>query len=171
MLTYTVQQGDTLWEIAKEHQISLDSLLMANPQISDPNIIMPGMMLNIPQLSPYSRNPNISNISNMSAEPKTTLGSTQKKQTAGTQTAKKRPYIYFAKQGENLQNIAKANQLSVLELAKVNQHLPANKALKNNDKVFIPSLSPAAVQTNAASAEKTKNIMICPRCGYKIFIR
>ncbi len=180
MLTYTVQHGDTLWEIAKENQISLDSLLMANPQISDPNIIMPGMKLHIPQLSPYSRESNTATMSNK-AKAATADSETKKSQAAGAQTTKQRPYIYFAKQGESLQNIAKANQLSFGELAKVNQHLPANKALKNNDKVFIPNVSSATVKAekvkptgkamNTNTQNNMQNVLICPHCGYKITMK
>lgn len=54
MLVYTVKRGDTLWQIAKEYQISLDALLAANPLISDPNYILPGSRLNVPRLANIS---------------------------------------------------------------------------------------------------------------------
>lgn len=49
MLIYTVQKGDTLWQIARRNRISLESLIAANPQILDPNQIMPGMQIKVPQ--------------------------------------------------------------------------------------------------------------------------
>lgn len=44
---YTVERGDTLGEIAREHGISLSELIDAN-DISDPNVIFPGQVLVIP---------------------------------------------------------------------------------------------------------------------------
>lgn len=46
--TYTVVRGDTMYEIARRFGISLDSLIRANPQISNPNVINIGDRLNIP---------------------------------------------------------------------------------------------------------------------------
>ena len=39
---YTVRQGDTLWAIAARCGVTLAALLRANPQIEDPNRIVPG---------------------------------------------------------------------------------------------------------------------------------
>ena len=50
MIVYTIQTGDTLWKIAQANSISLDALIAANPQISDPNQIFIGQVINIPQL-------------------------------------------------------------------------------------------------------------------------
>ena len=46
--TYTVQQGDTLSGIARRFGVSLADLERANPQITDPNRIFPGQVINIP---------------------------------------------------------------------------------------------------------------------------
>lgn len=45
---YTVQSGDTMFTIARSYNISLQDLIDANPQISDPNMIYPGERLCIP---------------------------------------------------------------------------------------------------------------------------
>ena len=46
--TYTVRPGDTLSGIAERFGVSLDALIAANPQISDPDRIFPGQVINIP---------------------------------------------------------------------------------------------------------------------------
>jgi uncharacterized YkwD family protein len=45
---YSVTGNDTMWTIAKQHGISLNSLVQANPQVANSNIIWPGMVLNLP---------------------------------------------------------------------------------------------------------------------------
>ena len=45
---YTVKGNDTMWKISVRYGISLNSLIRANPQVANPNIIWPGMVLNIP---------------------------------------------------------------------------------------------------------------------------
>jgi spore coat assembly protein SafA len=46
--TYVVQQGDTLSGIARRFGVSLSDLEKANPQITNPNRIFPGQVINIP---------------------------------------------------------------------------------------------------------------------------
>jgi spore coat assembly protein SafA len=45
---YTVKSGDTLFFIARRYNISLQSLIDANPQITDPNTIFPGQVICVP---------------------------------------------------------------------------------------------------------------------------
>ncbi|MEG1821862.1 MAG: SafA/ExsA family spore coat assembly protein [Clostridiales bacterium] len=47
-VTYVVQPGDTLYEIAKLYHISLENLILANPQIENPDLIYPGQKIRIP---------------------------------------------------------------------------------------------------------------------------
>jgi spore coat assembly protein SafA len=51
---YIVQPGDTLYLIARRFGITLDQLLAANPQITDPSRIFPGQRINIPTGPPPS---------------------------------------------------------------------------------------------------------------------
>lgn len=39
---YTVKKGDTLWAIAKAHNLELSALIALNPQIKNPNLIYVG---------------------------------------------------------------------------------------------------------------------------------
>ncbi|OPX86453.1 MAG: Spore coat assembly protein ExsA [Pelotomaculum sp. PtaB.Bin104] len=47
-MTYSVQAGETLFTIAKKFSITLDTLFAANPQIENPDLILPGQVINIP---------------------------------------------------------------------------------------------------------------------------
>ena len=48
MTTYTIVSGDTMWSIAQRYGITLNDLLMANPHISNPSLILTGQTINIP---------------------------------------------------------------------------------------------------------------------------
>ncbi|MDX1680802.1 MAG: LysM domain-containing protein [Akkermansiaceae bacterium] len=45
--TYTVQRGDTLSSISKQHNVSMRAIIDAN-NISNPNLLIVGQKLNIP---------------------------------------------------------------------------------------------------------------------------
>ncbi|MBC7323985.1 MAG: LysM peptidoglycan-binding domain-containing protein, partial [Moorella sp. (in: Bacteria)] len=44
---YTIQPGDTMWEIARRHGIPLETLIQANPHLN-PDEIYPGQVISIP---------------------------------------------------------------------------------------------------------------------------
>lgn len=48
---HIVQKGDTLWEIAKNYGVDFDQVKQLNPQLSSPDMIMPGMKIKIPSTS------------------------------------------------------------------------------------------------------------------------
>ncbi|KXZ49007.1 hypothetical protein GPECTOR_24g297 [Gonium pectorale] len=45
---YTVQSGDTVWSISRKFAVNFQSLLVANTQLPDPNVIQVGDVINIP---------------------------------------------------------------------------------------------------------------------------
>lgn len=45
---HIVRKGDTLWEIAKQYGVDFEELKAFNPQLSSPDMIMPGMKIRIP---------------------------------------------------------------------------------------------------------------------------
>jgi spore coat assembly protein SafA len=47
-IIYQVVQGDTLFNIAQRYGITLSSLILANPQITNPNNIVPGQRICVP---------------------------------------------------------------------------------------------------------------------------
>ena len=46
---YTVRSGDTMGKIARQHGVTLQQLLDANPQVRNPNMIHVGQALNLPR--------------------------------------------------------------------------------------------------------------------------
>jgi N-acetylmuramoyl-L-alanine amidase len=48
-VTYVVQSGDTLFTISQKFNTTVNTILSVNPQISDPNIILPGQIITIPR--------------------------------------------------------------------------------------------------------------------------
>lgn len=46
--THTVVRGDSMWKIAVKYQVGLSEIKDANPHISNPDLIYPGQVLNIP---------------------------------------------------------------------------------------------------------------------------
>ncbi|MEE1013757.1 MAG: SafA/ExsA family spore coat assembly protein [Clostridia bacterium] len=48
--THTVAAGDTLWKIAVKYQVGLSELKNANPQITNPALIYPGQVIQIPSV-------------------------------------------------------------------------------------------------------------------------
>jgi nucleoid-associated protein YgaU len=45
---YTVQAGDTLFLIARRHGLTVEQLMLANPQLSNPDLVQIGLVLIIP---------------------------------------------------------------------------------------------------------------------------
>ena len=48
--THKVVSGDTMWKIAVKYQVGVSEIISANPQISNPELIYPGQIINIPTL-------------------------------------------------------------------------------------------------------------------------
>ncbi|MFD3260688.1 LysM peptidoglycan-binding domain-containing protein [Paenibacillus lentus] len=81
---HTVKQGDSLWKLAKAWGLPLQTLVNANPQLSDPNVLKVGEVIHIPgPASSGSNNP----PDNMGANP-APIGSAGKKNTAPKENIK-----------------------------------------------------------------------------------
>ncbi|MEH7354251.1 SafA/ExsA family spore coat assembly protein, partial [Neobacillus drentensis] len=48
MKIHIVQKGDTLWKIAKKYGVNFEELKKMNSQLSNPDMIMPGMKIKVP---------------------------------------------------------------------------------------------------------------------------
>ena len=49
-VTHKVVSGDSMWKIAVKYQVGLSEIKNANPHISNPDLIYPGQIINIPTL-------------------------------------------------------------------------------------------------------------------------
>lgn len=49
MRVYIVQQGDTLWKIAKQHHVNFEQLKQMNNQLTNLDLLMPGMEILLPE--------------------------------------------------------------------------------------------------------------------------
>ena len=50
-LSHTVVRGDTMWKLAVKYEVGTSEIIQANPQVSNPDLIYPGQVLTIPQIS------------------------------------------------------------------------------------------------------------------------
>ena len=50
-LTHTVIPGDTMWKLAVRYKVGTSEIISANPQVVNPNLIYPGQVLRVPQVS------------------------------------------------------------------------------------------------------------------------
>lgn len=48
MKMHIVQKGDTLWKLSKKYGVDFETLKSANEHLTNPDLIMPGMKINIP---------------------------------------------------------------------------------------------------------------------------
>ena len=49
-ISHTVAKGDTMWKLAVKYEVGTSEIIAANPQVSNPDLIYPGQVLNIPQI-------------------------------------------------------------------------------------------------------------------------
>lgn len=47
-IQHTVVKGESMWKIAVKYQVGLSEIISANPQVSNPALIYPNQILNIP---------------------------------------------------------------------------------------------------------------------------
>ncbi|MBO1579295.1 SafA/ExsA family spore coat assembly protein, partial [Bacillus sp. XF8] len=82
MKIHIVQKGDTLWKIAKKYGADFEALKKANTQLSNPDLIMPGMKIKVPSSSVHVKK----NMDAGSAPPKEYVKEVQQKEFAATPT-------------------------------------------------------------------------------------
>ncbi|EJQ85346.1 spore coat assembly protein exsA, partial [Bacillus toyonensis] len=82
MKIHIVQKGDTLWKIAKKYGVDFDTLKKTNTQLSNPDLIMPGMKIKVPSNGVHVKQ----QAGAGSAPPKQYVKEVQQKEFAATPT-------------------------------------------------------------------------------------
>jgi len=152
MIVYHIKEGDTLWQIAKENQITLEELLAANPKIIDPNTILAGDTIYIPTFSDTHDEENI-NPEHFSDQNNTRY----------------RTSTYIAHNGDTLRGIAARNDISLPMLMEYNKHLSGKKQLQKGNKVYIPASEKINMDNMNMNERDIKGTFsqneYCPYCG------
>ena len=140
MIVYTVQKDDSLWKIARRYRISLDALIAANPQISDPNYILLGQQINIPELWQTTE-------SEQEEGPKMVERTTLQKQglrpmQMDPKTTQTRPFIYTAREGDTLEGIGHQFMVPLSRLLYFNLRHSKNEELPAGTRIVVPENEP-----------------------------
>ena len=98
-INYTIQKGDTMSKIATKFNVSLNTLIAANPNIANPNIIFPGQVIKIPI----------------------------KTQQTSTSAVANEPVYHTVQRGETLSGIAKRYGTTYLKIAALNKIANPNR--------------------------------------------
>lgn len=116
--TYVVVSGDTMWSIAIHHGVTLTSLIQANPDIVNPNLIFPGQVLTIPD--PVAVPPPDDII------PITGPGES----------------LYVVRSGDTMWNIAMEHDTTLSDLIQRNPHVVNPSLIFPGQRVVIPDIDP-----------------------------
>lgn len=144
--------GDTLSLIATKFGVSLDHLEKANPQISSPDLIYPGQILNVPDDSQTPRTRSHGFDSPSHARTTSTSSTTSTERTS----------TYVVKPGDTLFDIAQVTSLSLECL------LAANPGIRDADKIepgmviIVPDDSKHCGATKPASPSSTSSSLRPP---------
>ncbi|MBJ8055911.1 spore coat assembly protein ExsA, partial [Bacillus cereus] len=82
MKIHIVQKGETLWKISKKYGVDFETLKKTNTQLSNPDLIMPGMKIKVPSNSVHVKQ----QAGAGSAPPKQYVKEVQQKEFASTPT-------------------------------------------------------------------------------------
>jgi LysM repeat protein len=108
---HIVKKGDTMYEIAKKHHVTLDQLIAFNPQIEDAAKIDVGMKVKIP-MNPKPVEPPPSEYA----------------------------YKHIVKQGDTLWKLGKAWEIPLQAMISANPQLKNPNVLMTGEVVYIPKL-------------------------------
>ena len=155
-VVYRVRPGDTYWQIARKHHISLESLLKANPQIGDENEVPEGRVLNIPLARPSGQQTGMNNGALYFVKAGDTFFQIAQRYALPADTLKKAnpqitdenrlvpgmqlylPGFHHVKNGETLYSIAMYYGVSPEDLIRVNPRITDTDEIRAGDKIAVP---------------------------------
>ena len=153
---YRVRPGDTYWQIARKHHISLESLLKANPQIGDEAEAREGLVLNIPLAKPSGQRSGMNNGALYFVKSGDTFFRIAQRYALPSDTLKKAnpqiadenrlvpgmqlylPGFHHVKNGETLYSIAMYYGVSPEDLIRVNPQITDTDEICAGDKIAVP---------------------------------
>ncbi len=132
---YTIRSGDTLWHIAKRHQISLKKLTSSNPRLN-PRRLKIGMSIRIPQQVEAPPQMAISN--------KNTPTSSVPKRSSWTPLLLEKPQkltqLITVRKDQRLQEIAQNFRTSVYSLNRLNDiNLQPHQMVRAGSELYVPA--------------------------------
>lgn len=140
--TYTIRQGDTLWEIANRLQVGISVLLALNEEITSPNDIYAGQRIQVPD-NTARPDPEVS-------EPEPS----QQRQTGLGTTGL--TLVYQIRPGDTLSEIALTHGTSVASILALNPELNPNLLLVGKE-IYIPGASNPSVNGRNDQPEPSLN--------------
>lgn len=122
---HIVKKGDTLYELAKKYQTTLDEVIALNPQIAQPDQLDIGMKVKIPS-KPKPVDPPASDY----------------------------VYKHVVEQGDSLWKLGKAWDVPLQEMIKANPHLKNPNVLMTGEIVYVPKMHHEHVGVKPLSMSK-----------------
>ena len=181
---HIVQKGESLWQIAKMHNISLQALIDANPQLENPNAVGVGTKIFVPSCSedwkipePPTNNSNNNKNENSNGDKENNKNNesvVDDKDIENADLCKKlaalpRPLIYVVKKGDTLYKISKCFEIGLKELMQVNSQIKNPDLVSPGDKIFIPRSKNIcgidSINNHPHSNINLNGMNTCPYCG------
>ena len=166
---HIVQKGESLWQIAKMHNISLQALIDANPQLEDPNAVGIGTKIFIPSCDEDWKIPEPPSNDNNNEVIEGDEEDIENVELCKKLAALPRPLIYVVKKGDTLYKISKCFDIGLKELLQVNSQIKNPDLISPGDKIFIPrskNIYSMNNMNNPAQPDMNLNGMnTCPYCG------
>lgn len=153
--THTVREGDSLWDIALEYDVTVDQLLQLNPEVSKSMLV--GQTLIISQSSAPSES---SQTEAPSSTPETEDPEEEQPEEEPEENASASPRTHTVQDGDSLWDIATQYDVSVEQLQQLNPEV--SKSMLVGETLMIPpadSSDAADKQTtsDSVSAEAEKS--------------
>lgn len=162
---HVVQQGETVYAIARKYGVSPNEILKLNPSLGNGDKIRPGQALTLPNSAHPSASQTMSQNGNVTQEPPTyTIEVRQKENVAAPQHNNDNhggylnsgcKEMYRIQKKDNLYRIALNYNLTVEEICEANPGLTPNSKLKKGELLCIPfSRAEKKAEADRIAAEK-----------------